>query len=278
MVLELSCHQLEHIKRSAHISVLLNVYEEHLDHYLSYQDYKNTKFNLLKYKSEEDYFIYNKENKEIEDYLHNYKNIKGLKGFSIKDYRYPAPLYLKGEHNKLNILAALEVADILGNLSAQKAIDTAINFKGLEHRLQFVTNINGVDFYNDSISTIPQATLAALKSLGNVSVLILGGMDRGIDYSALKNIVTEYNVKNIAFVGKAGKRMYKIIKQTGKDFEYLISNEWEEIVDWAKQKAERNTSVLLSPAASSYDQFKNFEQRGKTFTDLVKQNISQGNK
>lgn len=271
IVLELSCHQLEHITCPPFISVLLNIYEEHLDHYLSYEDYKQTKLNLCKYGTKKDYFIYNKEDKEITTYIENNPVCSHLKTFSLKDYIYTTPKYLKGEHNKLNILATLNVVKALGTFSLQKAIDTAVNFKGLEHRLQFVANIKGVDYYNDSISTIPQATLAALNSLGNVSVLILGGMDRGIDYSPLKNIVKDYHIKHIAFVGKAGERMYQIITKESKDFDYLISNDWQEIVSWAKQKAEKGSSVLLSPAASSYDQFKNFEHRGTAFSSLVKQ-------
>lgn len=271
IVLELSCHQLEHITCSPFISVLLNIYEEHLDHYLSYEDYKQTKLNLCKYGTKDDYFIYNGEDEEIKIYIEQNSLCCHLKSFSLLDYIYPAPKYLKGEHNKLNILASLKVVEALNKFSLQKAVDTAVNFKGLEHRLQFVANIEGVDYYNDSISTIPQATLAALNSLGNVSVLILGGMDRGIDYTPLKNIVKDYNIKHIAFVGKAGERMFQIISRESKNFDCLISNDWQKIVNWAKQKAKKGSSVLLSPAASSYDQFKNFEQRGFTFSSLVKQ-------
>lgn len=271
LVLELSCHQLEHIKRSPSISVLLNLYEEHLDHYTSYQDYKNAKLNLFKCRQNKDVFIYNKEDKETHLELQKLTSDKYVQGFGIEDYVFQEPLYLKGSHNKLNIVAALKVVENLQNFSKQQAIDSALKFKGLEHRLQFVTNLNGVDYYNDSISTIPQATIAALKSLGNVSTLILGGMDRGINYTPLATIVEDFKVKHIAFVGKAGERMFKIIKDKSSDFDYLLSNDWNEITTWVKQKAERGTSVLLSPAASSYDQFKNFEYRGKAFVELIKE-------
>ena len=196
---------------------------------------------------------------------------ENVQGFAIADYVFEEPLYLKGSHNKLNILAALKVLENLPEFSKQQAISSALSFKGLEHRLQFVANINGVDYYNDSISTIPQATIAALKSLGNVSTLILGGMDRGINYDSLETIVEDYKVRHIAFVGKAGERMLQIIKSKSPDIDYLLSNDWSEIASWVKQKAEKGTSVLLSPAASSYDQFKNFEHRGKVFVDLIKE-------
>lgn len=270
LVLELSCHQLEHIKRSPFISVLLNLYEEHLDHYTSYQDYKNAKLNLFKCRKNTDIFIYNREDAETNLELQKLTLDENVQGFAIADYVFEEPLYLKGSHNKLNILAALKVLENLPEFSKQQAISSALSFKGLEHRLQFVANINGVDYYNDSISTIPQATIAALKSLGNVSTLILGGMDRGINYDSLETIVEDYKVRHIAFVGKAGERMLQIIKSKSPDIDYLLSNDWSEIASWVKQKAEKGTSVLLSPAASSYDQFKNFEHRGRTFVELIK--------
>lgn len=269
VVLELSCHQLEHIKCSPYISVLLNLYEEHLDHYTSYEDYKHSKLNLYYQAKKGSYFIYHTEDKEIQSYLQDPRTDIHLVPFAVKDYHIQDPMYLKGNHNKLNILAALKVTECLGTCSKSKAVETALNFKGLEHRLQFVCTKDGVSYYNDSISTIPQATLAALKSLGNVSTLILGGMDRGIDYKPLANIVEDFKVRHIAFVGQAGRRMFEIIKQQSNGFDYLLSNDWHEITTWARQKAEKGTSVLLSPAASSYDQFKNFEHRGKTYMELV---------
>lgn len=269
IVLELSCHQLQHIKTSPHISVLLNLYEEHLDHYLSYEDYIASKMNLLYKAGKDDVFIYNRDNEELLRHVKNYcGECKNLQSFTLSDYVYENPLYLKGEHNKLNILACLKAVGAAG-LDVNTALKTAREFKGLRHRLEHVADIDGVSYYNDSISTIPQATLAALQSLKNVSVLILGGMDRGIDYSFLKDVVLKYKVKHIAFVGKAGRRMAQIILNEDKDLDYVVCEDWEKIVSWAKAKATPGSSVLLSPAASSYDQFVNFEHRGRTFSELV---------
>ncbi|MCQ2327679.1 MAG: UDP-N-acetylmuramoyl-L-alanine--D-glutamate ligase [Bacteroidales bacterium] len=267
IVLELSCHQLQNIKVAPKVSVLLNLFQEHLDHYNSYEEYQLAKLNLLTKGEKTDTFIYCKDSEAVSNWVEKFSLERNYKAFSLKDYSYPEPEYLKGEHNKINVLASLLASKSLG-FCEEKAIETAMNFKGLNHRLQFVGKINEVSFYNDSISTIPQATLAALKALKNVSTLILGGMDRGIDYSEIKGVL-DYGVSHIAFVGGAGKRMYEILKETGKDFEALLSNDWEEIVAWVKQKAEKNTYVLLSPAASSYDQFKNFEYRGRKFEELV---------
>ncbi|MFA7133288.1 MAG: cyanophycin synthetase, partial [Bacteroidales bacterium] len=152
-------------------------------------------------------------------------------------------------------------------------LKSIIEFNGLEHRLQFVCERDEVTYYNDSISTIPQATLAALRSLKNVQTLILGGKDRGIDYSILKNILFEFeDLKNIVFVSEAGKRISKIIiDNNSKDINYLFSNNFDEIVTWCKTKTQKGKKVLLSPAAASYDMFKNFEERGNTFMYLVNQ-------
>ncbi|MDD2192819.1 MAG: hypothetical protein PHO12_09810 [Bacteroidales bacterium] len=168
-------------------------------------------------------------------------------------------------------MVAYSVSKLLG-LESKKGLKSILEFTGLNHRLQFVCKKNEVEYYNDSISTIPQATIAALKSLENVQTLILGGKDRGIDYSILKDILFEFKtLKNIVFVSEAGKRMSTIIKPNpSKDSQTLFSNDYKEIVAWCKLKTEKDHKVLLSPAAASYDMFKNFEQRGQVFMDLVK--------
>ena len=275
IVLELSCHQLQNIKMAPKVSVLLNLYQEHLDHYNSYEEYQLAKLNLLLKGEKTDTFIYCKDSSELCSWVEKYGLQRIYKGFSATDYIFDSPKHLKGEHNKLNILASLyAVESFMGckEFNQEKALASALNFKGLPHRLQFVARINEVDYYNDSISTIPQATLAAMKSLGNVSALILGGMDRGIDYNDIKKILdynTETNKLHIAFVGSAGRRMKQILEEENKNFDSIVSDDWNEIIDWVKQKAEKGKSVLLSPAASSYDQFKNFEFRGKKFEELV---------
>ena len=136
--------------------------------------------------------------------------------------------------------------------------------------MQFIGEKNGVKYYDDSISTIPQATLAAVRTLKNVSILILGGMDRGIDYSPIKELLSEKSIKHIVIVGKAGKRMYDILNNDNQsNITYFVSNDWNDIATYCKANAEPDTSVLLSPAATSYDQFKNFEHRGDTFKELI---------
>lgn len=270
IIAELSCHQLQHIKLAPKISVLLNLYQEHLDHYSSFEEYQLSKLNLLS-KGKTDYtFIYNKDDERITNWLQRFNEDRIYKPFALNMYHFKEPI-LKGDHNKLNILAAMLAVESTGiAIDKEQMINDAVNFKALEHRLEFVRQVDGVDYYNDSISTIPQATLAALDSLKNVSTLILGGMDRGIDYSDIEQVVSKYKVQNIVFVGSAGRRMYDIIASKH-HLNFLISNNWQEIIKFCHQYAKKNTSVLLSPAAASYDQFKNFEHRGITFKTLVEE-------
>ena len=269
IVAELSAHQAEFLHRSAHISVLLNLYEEHLDHFDSCANYWNAKFNLARKQSEEDFFVFNGEDERIEALLASCNIVSELRPFKSNDYVYPEPKYLKGDHNRLNALAALQVADILG-LDKEQALQSIVNFEPLAHRLQPVGTINGVSYYNDSISTIPEATIAALQALKDVQTLILGGKDRGIDYGIIVEGLKKFEVKNIAFVGKAGRRMLSLIEQSGMQFNTLVSDNYEEIVRWCGKHTEKGKICLLSPAASSYDMFRNFEHRGEVFSELVK--------
>ena len=273
IVLELSAHQLQYVNTSPRISVLLNLYEEHLDHFQTYEKYQEAKLNILKYQDENDNaFIYNANDKLIGDWIEKLQKKTSLIPIDVKNYSFSEPINLKGEHNKFNIMVAYNVAKFLG-MESEEGLKSILEFNGLEHRLQFVCKKDGVEYYNDSISTIPQATLAALNSLKNVETLILGGKDRGIDYSILKDILFEFkDLKNIVFVGEAGKRMSNIIRNNkSKETRFLISNDYKEIVSWCKVNTKKGMKVLLSPAAASYDMFKNFEERGKTFMELVKQ-------
>jgi len=288
IVLELSCHQLQLIKRSPHISILLNLFEEHLDHYIDFEDYQLSKMNLLFKSQKGDIFIYNADDKLINQWITRWTNYKkntisdiNLIGFHLSDYTYEESNFLKGSHNKYNILATLNAVQQIG-IDANTAIASALTFKGLQHRMQFIGEKNKVKYYDDSISTIPQATIAAVRSLPNVSTLILGGMDRGIDYSPIKEILKIQSIENIVFVGQAGRRMYDILEIGMKNIQewgaystlsevknILLTNNWEEISNFCQTNAKKGSIVLLSPAASSYDQFKNFEQRGDYFKNLI---------
>ncbi|MDD4703851.1 MAG: hypothetical protein PHE28_05915, partial [Bacteroidales bacterium] len=208
--------------------------------------------------------------KLISSWIKKIKPKSTLLPVNIKDYSFEEPKYLKGEHNKFNIMVAYEVAKFLG-VESEEGLKEVLEFKGLEHRLEFVCYKDGVEYYNDSISTIAQTTIAALNSLEGVQTLILGGKDRGVDYSELANILIDYkDLKNIAFVGEAGRRIKDLINENPeKKSQFLVSDNYKEIVNWCKKNTKKGKKVLLSPAASSYDMFTNFEERGRVFKELV---------
>jgi UDP-N-acetylmuramoylalanine--D-glutamate ligase len=267
IVAELSAHQLQFIHTSPKVSILLNLFEEHLDHFDSYEQYKESKYNIAAKQTKQGVFIFNKDSKEIKALLEKTPLQSRQKPFSKEEATIEAN-YLKGEHNQMNILSAILASQEFG-AKKEEAETTAKNFQPLAHRLEYVGEKNGVVYYNDSISTIPQATIEALKALKKVQTLILGGMDRGIDYSPIVEQIGEFEVKNIAFVGQAGRRIYKEMKEKANNYNCLLSDDYKEIVSWCKANTQKEKICLLSPAASSYDMFTNFEHRGEVFKQLI---------
>ena len=176
---------------------------------------------------------------------------------------------LKGEHNINNIMFIFAVLDIL-KLDPNKAIETIKDFWPLEHRMEYFANIDGVDYYNDSIATIPEATINALKSLKNVNTLLVGGNDRGVNLSELITFLKGCDVENIICLPKTGEYIYKELENSNKQMFYF--DNFEQAVLKAKEITKPGMVCLLSPAASSYGYFKNFEERGKLFKKYVTNN------
>ena len=293
LVLELSSHALEFVKKSPNIAILLNIYEEHLDHYSSMEKYIEAKFNVAKFQSENDIFIYNASNRYMQEFNFDYKksdyaiieedselsktlNLKSDNYVLINEDRIyfnktklfdsKLNMQLKGKHNENNVLFVLTVAKIL-NLDMEKAKNTIENFKNLEHRMEFVAEINDVKYYNDSIATIPEATINAVDALKNVNTLLVGGKDRGIELNSLYEYLKKSNIENIICLPKTGEYVYNNLKDTNKKC-YLVKD-MPEAVKLAKEVTKPNTICLLSPAASSYGYFKNFEERGKIYKECV---------
>ena len=280
VVYELSAHQLEYVHNSPHVGVLLNVFEEHLDHFGTFERYKSAKLNLLRFMGEDDTAI-------IHDMLINdalrviASKAKQSRVFTQYDFDEidRSALPMKGEHNYLNVKAALLACDAYG-VDYRELIPYLYTFKPLEHRLEPVGTFGGVTFVNDSISTIPQAAISACKALQKVDFLLLGGFDRGIDYQPLVDYLKENPVPHLLFTGKAGERMMQLMDGilTGSMIKVHESVEgpslfnysnMEEAFAYLKDHAKQGDVCLLSPAASSYDQYKNFEERGRKFKALA---------
>ncbi len=285
VVLELSSHSLQFVKNSPNVGVLLNLYEEHLDFYDSFEQYMQAKFNIAKYQKPKDILIYNYDNEMIQkhkfkdnDYAvsmqtkPNTKNLVWIQDNSIycKNMRrmdLNVELKLKGNHHKNNIMFVLALCDIL-DLDFDKAIKTIQNFKPLEHRMEFVGNINSVQYYNDSIATIPQATIHTIEALENVNTLIVGGKDRGVSQKELIDFLKNAEIENIICLPKTGECIYDVLKHIENKKLFMVEN-LEEAVKIAKKVTKKNTICVLSPAASSYGYFKDFQERGKIYKKLV---------
>ena len=287
VVLELSSHALEFVRKSPNIAILLDIYEEHLDHYKSFEKYIEAKFNVAKFQRENDFLIYNYDNENMKkfgfeyrenDYAISMQNIPDTKN---KSYLENDLIYcngkelmsineetnLKGTHNMNNIMFILSVCEIL-NLDIEKAISSIKEFKPLEHRMEFVANINNVSYYNDSIATIPASTINAVKALGNVNTILVGGNDRGVDLKDLIEFLRNYEtIENIICLPKTGEYIKEGLKDSSKKINYF--EDLKDAVRFAKKVTKENTICLLSPAASSYGYFKNFEERGKLFKGYV---------
>lgn len=291
VVLEMSSHQLEYMNVSPNISILLNIYEEHLDHYKSLKEYAEAKINIGRFQNKDDYFIYNVDNKiikecinEIEDSNHikyevsfegNISNNNSNKVYIKDNYIYinEEKIYninekrnLIGDHNLNNIMFVLTVSKIL-NLNMENVKETISNFKGLEHRMEYVGKYDDIIFYNDSIATIPEATINSIKGLKNVDTLIFGGMDRGISYDEFIDFLNTGVINNLICMPDTG---YKIADKLKCSSNIYKVETLEEAVELSKKVTKKNKICLLSPAAASYGFFKNFVEKGNIYKELVK--------
>ncbi len=278
-VIEMSSHQLEFTKASPYVAVLVNIYEEHLDHYKTgFDGYANSKLNITRYQTENDYFIYNDE----QDIGHDFEMdslIGGKKirvGFSVAqndefvNELWHSTEHLKGEHNRQDIAYAVAAAKCFSvdDESIRKAIKS---FSGIPHRMEFVKKVRGVAYYNDSIATIPTAVMGAVKALEGISTLIFGGLDRGIDYSEFIENLSHSQIKNLIGLPETGHKILDEIKKINPSKNFVYAKDMEEAVKGAYHFTEENGICLFSPAAASYNYYKNFEEKGDHFKALVRE-------
>jgi len=290
-VYELSSHQLETVHVSPKHSIILNIFQEHLDHYESFDHYAEAKMNIGRYQSKEDTLIYSALNQEIPERLKGYKGrlipitkneavrpglivtsngIDLVDGFDTVHLDQSIKRHLMGDHNLINIGVAVYITFLLGYKQSETREKVIETFPGLPHRLAFVARVDGVNFYNDSISTIPQATLAAIHALEKVDSVIIGGMDRGVDYGCLVDYINSHELLKVILLPTTGHQLYKRLKCPERLF---LVKDMEEGVATGKAITVKDGICLLSPAAASYDVYKNFELRGRHFESLVKQTL-----
>jgi UDP-N-acetylmuramoylalanine--D-glutamate ligase len=173
-------------------------------------------------------------------------------------------IFIKGEHNIQNAMCAVIVGKIL-SIDNQNIKDALSSFKGVEHRIEFIRTVNGVSYFNDSKATNVDSVIVALKSFENPILLILGGQDKGNDYSLIEGLVKK-RVKKIYAVGESAQKVYDYFN---KIVTTQICSDFQDIVNLTKKDAKENDIVLLSPACASFDMFNNYEHRGKVFKEIV---------
>ena len=261
LVYELSAHQLEFVHASPHWAVLLNLFPEHLDYFGNYAAYRNAKMNIFRYQKPGDFaFCGEQVNRSFPCKRPDKKRFQGKNLLQHSG--------LQGEHNLKNILLAFEVLESMG-VSYEQLPEALEGFNPLPHRLEYVGKFGGVDFYNDSISTVPQSAIEAVKSIPETDALILGGYDRGLDYGVLVDFLQTSHVQYFFFMGKAGERMYTLFRNAGSGKKLFPVESLSDVFDKLKTIS-AISCCLLSPAAASYDRYHNFEHRGDRFKALAR--------
>ena len=291
VVLELSSFQLMNAEISPHISVVTNIYPDHLNVHKSYEEYREMKKNIFKYQTNQDIVVLNYDNEFTRDFS---KEAKGkVTFFSSKEklengYTYDEKeetikycengvrrhllkreeIKLRGIHNYENICAALAATAPIIDIETQ--IQAIKEFCGVAHRLEFIRELHGVKWYNDSIGTSPASTIAGLKSFDENIILLAGGSDKGLDYTEIGQIIAQ-KVGTLILTGPTSAKIEKATKLALKNKKiriYYCSN-MQETVNLANEVAKKGDVVLLSPASASFDLYTNFEQRGNVFRECV---------
>lgn len=290
-IIEVSSFQLDDIKTfRPNVSILLNITEDHLDRYdYKFENYINSKFRIIENQTMDDYFIYCLDDETIMQkfplltihtnplpFSMKQEVKKGgyIKGdqmmLRIQEERVSMSIYdfaLKGKHNNYNTMAAGIAASTIG-IRKEKIRDAVKNFHSLEHRMEFIAMVRGVEFINDSKATNVNSTWYALESMNKPTVLILGGVDKGNDYSLIADLVKE-KVKAIVCMGTDNSKIIAAFK----DIVPMIieTDSAKKAVNAAFRAATKDDVVLLSPACASFDLFKNYEDRGTQFKEAVKE-------
>ena len=287
VILELSSFQLHTMRKSPEIAVITNISPNHLDMHKDYKEYIDAKKNIMLYQNEGDTLIVNADNQVTADigksangavkyfsrngmadvYLDGNIIKRGIvEILNIKDIKIP------GMHNVENYMAA--IAAVSGLVSKEVIVNVAKTFGGVEHRIELVRTLDGVKYYNSSIDSSPNRTINTLRVFPNKVIMIAGGKDKGIPYDEIGPALAEH-VKVLILIGATSDKIQEALDAeinktgNGKDIEVIRATSYEDAVNTARSKAHDGDVVLLSPASTSFDMFRNFEERGTLFKKIV---------
>ena len=292
VILELSSFQLIDLDKSPHISVILNITADHLDWHKDKNEYIGAKKNIVTHQKKSDYKVINVDypisksfSKLAPSRTYYFSKSDQVNGVYVKDgiiyswlnrkkvkFGITQNLLLRGEHNWENVCAAICASQLVG-VSIDNIKRTIFSFKGLEHRLEYLGKVKGLDFYNDSFSTNPQTTIAAVNSFSQPTTLILGGYDKKLNYDKMARVISNKdNIKNIILIGDIANKIATSLRKVNYqgDVTQMGKSTMKDIVKICIQKTPVNGAVLLSPASSSFDMFKDYKERGKLFKKAVR--------
>lgn len=281
LLMEISIQQLCNFDEfKTNISVLTNIFDAHLDFVGSKDNYINIKKRIFNHHTKEDLAVLNYDNNDVlkntNDILSHIeyfsKNNKNVKCYMLDNYIYydgkklicTDDILLKGNHNYENVMAAIVVAKRL-DVSDKIIVDTLKKFKSVEHRIEFVRDLDGVKIYNDSKATNVTATQIALSSFKEPTILLLGGLDRGHSFDGLIEYMK--NVKLVVCYGQTKDRIKEFCDNL--NMKCVVKDTLVEASDVAIDNAIKGDVILLSPACASWDQFKDFEERGRIFKEYI---------
>lgn len=291
VILELSSFQLMDMQISPDISIITNITPNHLDIHKSYEEYIESKKNIFKYQNKNGILILNYDNditrefekeangkviffsskKKLENgIIYDDGKIKSCENNIRRHILNTKNIYIKGIHNFENICAAIAATSPFVDIDTQ--IKTISEFKGVHHRLEFVRDINGVKWYNDSASSSPTRTIAGINAFSEELILITGGYDKNLDYTPMAKPIVD-KVNTLLLIGQTADKIYMAVKQEmqrqNKVVEIYKCDSLEECIDIANEISKSGEVVLFSPGSASFDMFKNAYQRGDIFKELV---------
>lgn len=294
VVLELSSFQLQDLEKSPHIAVVLDIKSDHLDYHKNEQEYREAKQNIVKHQTSSDFAVINADyltgfefGAATQAQVYWFSRRKSVDAgcfvlrnhFVLRTQSQDIPIcqtdevLLRGEHNFENIAAAI-ITSYLAGADIESIRSTVKSFKGLEHRLEFVAEWRGISFYNDSFSTTPDTTIAAIKSFPhNPIILLVGGSEKNADYRELGEVISQSNIKTIIGLGQTAERIIQTINRP-KSIDIIPNvQSMTEAIESAVSCATAGDVVLLSPASASFDRYKNYKDRGNQFKKIVYEKI-----
>ena len=282
-VVELSSFQLMSMKKSPYISVITNITPNHLDKHKDYQEYIDSKKNIMLFQDNKGVFVTNASNEITKDIAKETKSLlrtfslnndsdicikNGIICYKDEEILKVSDIKLPGLYNVENFMAA--IGALYGTVKNESIVKTAKNFGGVAHRVEFIRELDGVKYYNSSIDSSPNRTKNTLSVFENKVVMISGGKDKGIPYDEIGPEIVNH-VRVLILIGATAKAIEDAVIKSDKNntVKIIHATTYPEAVNLAKENAKSGEAVVLSPASTSFDMFKNFEERGNLFKELV---------